>query len=166
MKYKLKEKLLQTTIKHLQEDVNSLELIALKEKSFATSNEMQQEGKYDTRKVEASYLAGAQARRVEELKANLTIFEKFNCEDYSLKNDIGIGSLVKCKKEELENGSSFYFFISPGVGGQTIELDNKTIQFISKISPLGKALLNSMVGESFELKTPKIRTTYTIIGQV
>ena len=140
---------------HIEEELHALNTIAKKEKSFATSNEMQQEGKYDTRKIEASYLAGAQARRVDELNRELNKFKNLSGEDVSKQNEIFVGTLVKCIKKEDLTESICYYFLSPGMGGIQITHEEKIIQVISNQSPIGKELMQLERGDSFELKTKK-----------
>jgi transcription elongation GreA/GreB family factor len=165
MNFKFKETFLQNILDQLKYNLDSLITIAEKEKSFAISNEMQAEGKYDTRKVEASYLAGAQARRVQELKNNYSLFKNLICEDYSQDEELKVGSLIECIKEENQKYLTCYFFISPGAGGQSFELNNKNVQIVSQSSPIGKALLSANVGEEFELTVKNRKVHYTVSSQ-
>jgi len=56
-----------------QKDLDEAQNAALNAESFKFEDSMKQEGKYDTRSIEAGYLAGAQKKRVEELKQELTV---------------------------------------------------------------------------------------------
>lgn len=129
--------------------------IAQAEKDFANNNEMKQEGKYDTRKIEASYLAGAQARRVAELEMELNKFQNLPLEDYSGQSEVFLGTLVRCQKHRANGTEEVSYFLSPGMGGLQFDVNQTTIQVISKDSPIGKELLQVEVGDSFELKTKK-----------
>ncbi|MBT7609656.1 MAG: hypothetical protein HN576_07860 [Bacteriovoracaceae bacterium] len=166
MDFELKIEFIDKIRNQLKTDLETLQKIAEKEKSFATSKEMQAEGKYDTRKVEASYLAGAQARRVEELKQNYLKLKNFSCKDHSKNLEITVGSLIECFKEDDINSSKCYYFISPGIGGLSFELNNKKIQIVSRFSPIGKALLASHVEDEFELKIKSLKVCLVIKKQV
>src|ERR1035437_3525695 len=72
----------------------------------ATHEQNKAEHKYDTRGLEASYLAHGQSRQAAELEAAIGEFEKLNPRPFADSEAIGLGALV-----ELEHGGekSFYF---------------------------------------------------------
>ena len=166
MDFQFKKHFIQTLISQLSNELDNLDSIAEKERSYATSNELQAEGKYDTRKIEASYLASAQSRRVEELRVNLFKMKDFTVEDYSQSDEIKIGSLVTCEKSNEVLDKICYFFISPATGGQSLELDGLNIQLISQHSPVGQALLNIENGEQFMLNHGKRKLVFLVLAQV
>ena len=59
----------------LRQQLSSMMEAAKNTHEAATGQESKQEGKYDTRGLEASYLAGAQAQQTEKLTESLHIFE-------------------------------------------------------------------------------------------
>jgi transcription elongation GreA/GreB family factor len=166
MDYQFKKYFIQTLINQLSRELEKSDLIAEKERSYATSKDLQAEGKYDTRKIEASYLAGAQSRRVEELRLNLALMRKFHIDDHSQLEEIKIGSLVTCYRSGQEAAKKSYFFISPASGGQILEIDGHNIQLISQHSPIGKALLSIDNGDQFTLDHGKRRLVFTVLSQV
>lgn len=63
-----KHDLIQQVITSLRENLEVLRKAAMETHSNSTDAQSKQEGKYDTRKLEASYLAEAQAEKVVLLK--------------------------------------------------------------------------------------------------
>ena len=79
----------------------------------ATHESSKAESKYDTRGLEASYLARGQSKQAAELEAAIAEFEKLNVRTFADGEAIGIGALV-----ELENGGgNFFYFLGPRAGG-------------------------------------------------
>ena len=75
----------------------------------ATHESSKAESKYDTRGLEASYLARGQSRQAAELEAAIAEFEKLPVKKFGAEDVIGLGALV-----ELENGGeNFFYFIGP-----------------------------------------------------
>src|SRR5271155_1552470 len=70
----------------------------------ATHESSKAESKYDTRGLEASYLARGQSKQAAELEAAIAEFEKLPVKKFADGEAIGIGALV-----ELENGGETFF---------------------------------------------------------
>ena len=77
----------------LKREFKELEEIANSVKQQALDSEMEQEDKWDTRRIEASYLAGAQAKRVEEVKRDLNLIT--NLEIISSNEFISVSNIVE-----------------------------------------------------------------------
>jgi hypothetical protein len=103
-------------------------------KGLSSSDDLKSEGKYDTRAIEAGYLASAQMRRVEELKGELALLDEMIID---LPNEhICVGHLVT-----LEFNSKIqYYFISSTSGGTILQVEGSPILVISAFSPLGREL--------------------------
>lgn len=113
----------------------------------ATHESSKAESKYDTRGLEASYLARGQSRQAAELEAAIAEFEKLPVKKFGAADPIGVGALV-----ELENGGeNFFYFIGPRAGGTEVLLDKKEILVITPQSPLGEQLLGKKQGERPQL---------------
>lgn len=120
-------------------------------KNAATDEESKAENKYDTRGLEASYIAQAQASRAIKIKEDLYNLSKI---DLSPSNSISIGSLVsvyytKQKKE------SFYFLLPSG--GVLVDHNSKNIQSLSLESPLGKTLFKKTCEDTALFRGEKIK---------
>lgn len=121
---------------------------------IATNEESKAENKYDTRGLEASYLAGAQAERVADIKATLASYENLNIRTFSEDDKIALSALV----EICSNGKNSLVLLMPKGGGQNIEFENQQIQVITPLSPLGKNLIGKEVGDVIQVTTAdKIR---------
>ena len=71
------------------------------------------ENKYDTRGLEAAYLAGGQARQAKEISDSLKLYETMTPRDFAPGEPIDLTALV-----ELDtNGARASYFIGPRSGG-------------------------------------------------
>lgn len=113
----------------------------------ATHESSKAESKYDTRGLEASYLARGQSRQAAELEAAIAEFEKLPVKKFGAEDAISLGALV-----ELENGGeNLFYFIGPRAGGTEVLHDKKEILVITPQSPLGEQLLGKKQGERPQL---------------
>ena len=113
----------------------------------ATHESNKAENKYDTRGLEASYLARGQSKQAAELKAAIVEFEKLGVKIFSATDAIGIGALV-----ELEQlGETSFYFLGPRAGGTEIVHDKKEILVITPQSPLGEQLMGKKADQQPQL---------------
>lgn len=127
----------------LRESVTTLEAQAAVARDEATSDESRQESKYDTRAIEAGYLAGAQSRRMMAVVDDLKRFAALPAE--SNGSDIVDGpSLVGLRREDEQTE---YFFVGPGAAGLKVDVDGVRVMLITPSAPLGKALIGAEVGD-------------------
>ena len=113
----------------------------------ATHEQNKAENKYDTRGLEASYLAHGQSKQAAELEAAIVEFEKLNTRPLAADAAICLGALV-----ELEHGGEKTFYlIGPRAGGTEVVHDRKEILVITPQSPLGEQLMGKTAGEQPEL---------------
>ena len=109
----------------------------------ATHESSKAENKYDTRGLEASYLARGQSRQAAEIETAIAEFEKLPVKKFGVDEFIGLGALV-----ELEvGGENLFYFIGPRAGGTEILHDGKKVLVITPQSPLGEQLLGKQRGE-------------------
>jgi transcription elongation GreA/GreB family factor len=126
----------------------------------ATHEQNKAENKYDTRGLEASYLARGQSRQAAEIEAAITEFEKLNVRPFAPGEAIGLGALV-----ELEHhGEKSLYFLGPRAGGTEIIHDKKEILVITPQSPLGEQLLGKKQGERPELNIGGTRQPANIVS--
>ena len=116
---------------------------ALASRTEATHESSKAENKYDTRGLEASYLARGQSKQAAELEAAIAEFAKLGARKFAAGDGIAVGALV-----ELEHGGerSFYF-LGPRAGGTEVIHDRKEILVITPQSPLGEQLLGKKTGD-------------------
>jgi transcription elongation GreA/GreB family factor len=128
-------------------------------KTLTTSAEMKADGKYDTRSIEAGYLAGAQKKRVDELELEGQMISEINLRDFASDEEIAIGAVVSIKYNELVRD----YFICSTAGGTILNIEGDTLLVISVFSPLGSQLIGLTEGESFVMETPKEKRSYDIL---
>ncbi len=125
----------------------------------ATHESSKAESKYDTRGLEASYLARGQSKQAAEIESAIAEFEKLPVKTLDAGEPVQLGALV-----ELENGGeNFYYFIGPRAGGTEVLHDKKEIVVITPQSPLGEQLLGKKQGERPQLTLGSSRQASRII---
>lgn len=141
----------------LAAELDAVERVAAMARDEVSSAETKQEGKYDTRATEASYLARGQAWRVAELRRLKAWFDVFDSARPG-RETIGVGSLV-----QLDGARSGWFLLGP-VGGPTAEVDGTVVRLISPKSPLGKAMGGLEAEDWFEVTSPTGVVEYEVLG--
>lgn len=142
----LKDGLLEEIRAELRRRFDRLTKAAREAHAAATDPGSKAEGKYDTRSLEASYLAAGQARQVEELAADLELFDKLSLPDFGMEDEIDAGALVEVDM----NGESTWFLLAPGAGGLELEWDGRSVTLLTPSSVLYRKLLGLRTGDSAE----------------
>lgn len=135
-------------LRAIQGELDAVERVAAMAREEASSAETRQEGKYDTRATEASYLARGQARRVTALRRLLAWFE-LPPSPPEEPGSIEVGSLVA-----LRRGDELCLAMLVPAGGAKAEFEGLPVLGISPRAPLGAAMLGLEEGEAFEVQTP------------
>ena len=155
-----KKKLITTIIEQLEKDLKSLAQAAQATYEAATHEESKPENEYDTRGLEASYLAGAQAKRVGEIKEVLSMFKLSEIKDFKPLDAIAAMALV-----EVEYQSKLSLvLVMPKGGGIALQFEGKPIQVITPNSVLGEALVGLRAGETAEVETGGKIREYKILS--
>ncbi len=134
-------------IARLTTELESLTSAARATHAEATDEENKAEDKYDTRGLEASYLAHGQSKAAEEAAQSLGQFEALPIKDFSGGEPISLGALVTVEG----SGSTAQYFIGPRAGGTELPLDGSTLLVITPHSPLGRQLMGKRAGDSVQL---------------
>lgn len=113
----------------------------------ATDPQSRAENKYDTRGLEASYLAAGQVRQVMELESAIAAFEALAVRKFTAGEGIGLGALVELR----QNGAPMLYFIGPAAGGTEVQVGKREVLVITPQSPLGGQLQGHRAGDQFEL---------------
>lgn len=156
----MKKQILDELIQRARTELAGLEASAKSNRDFATDQEFKAESKYDTRALEASYLASAEAKRVEELKLEIQILEEVDVDSSKKLGEISIGALVELEHQEQKR----LYFLIPTAGGTVIKVDNEAVMVVSVFSPIGDALLGLKKGDEFEVETPKETRLYQVLN--
>lgn len=126
--------------------------------AYKTQDDMKQEGKYDTRAIEAGYLAGAQKKRIEEIEQEINMLEEIDLGLSSSVNDVMTGSLVLLEHNNIEK----HYFLSPTCGGKLLTVGGEPVLVISVFSPLGQELVGATVGEEVSIEIKENIKSYNI----
>lgn len=138
-----KRVLIEKLIHKLEEEHRSLAEAALHTYEAATHEESEPEDQYDTRGLEASYLAGAQAKRVAEVEQVLHTIRSVPFRKFAEEDPIAATALVKLDHD----GKMNYCLLLPQGGGLSIDHDGHHVQVITPKSPLGEALIGRTTGD-------------------
>lgn len=112
-------------------------------KENATGDETKSDGKYDTRAIEAGYLASAQAEQAEKLTEAVRLFSTFDPPLYDDDQAIGSGALV----ETEHDGEIIFYLLAPAGGGHTVEYDGFDCIVLTPEARLYQELLGTKAGE-------------------
>lgn len=126
----------------------------------ATHEESKAEDQYDTRGLEASYLAGAQAKRTKELEDAIRRYTTTKPRSFSADEPIALTALVTVATGEKES----VYFIGPEAGGMKFDQNGIEITVITPKSPLGKELIGRHIEDDFELITGGKKRCCDIVG--
>ncbi|MGD1979069.1 MAG: hypothetical protein PVJ98_06745 [Akkermansiaceae bacterium] len=136
------------------------EKIAVLKSALAESNEnasgeeTRSEGTYDTRAIEASYLAEAQREQLSLAEQSLALFETFEPTDFQPTDAIAPGALV----EADQDGEICFYLLAPTGGGLVTDYLGCDVTVITPDSRLYQELLEKKMGE--EIDQPAL----TILG--
>ncbi len=147
----MKSELLTRIRAELRARLDRLSKAAFEAHAAATDPGSKAEGKYDTRSLEASYLAAGQARQVDELAESVRVFETLSLPDFGMDDEIDAGALVEV---ELNDETS-WFLLVPASGGLVIDHATLEITLLTPDSALYRKLLGMRVGESLDM--PRLR---------
>jgi transcription elongation GreA/GreB family factor len=126
----------------------------------ATHEQNKAEDKYDTRGLEASYLARGQSKQAAEIESAIAEFEKLAVRKFADGEAIGLGALA-----ELETGGEHsFYFIGPRAGGTEVLHDKKEILVITPQSPLGEQLMGKKTGDQPQLNFGGVKQAAKILS--
>jgi len=126
----------------------------------ATHEQNKAENKYDTRGLEASYLAHGQSRQALETKAAIAAFEQLETHAFGGDAPIELGALVELE----QNGKRLLYFIGPKAGGTEVVQNGREILVITPQSPLGAQLQGKKQGDRLQLTLAGARDSYRVVS--
>ncbi|MGO8838793.1 MAG: GreA/GreB family elongation factor [Limisphaerales bacterium] len=153
-----KRALIRKIVDRLTEELRVYFRAAQAARAEATDEQSRAENKYDTRGLEASYLARGQSRQAAETQAAIAAFEKLNTRKFGADEPIDVGAFV-----ELEfDGEKMAYFIGPRAGGTEVAHDKREVLVITPQSPLGEQLLGKKQGEVLKLNLAGAQNQYRV----
>lgn len=153
-----KQLVLQKVIAHLKQQVADYAAAAQTSRAEATDEENQAEDKYDTRGLEASYLAAGQSRQMAEAAVALQKFATMVLPRFAPGAPIDVGALVELKTKR----EASVYFIGPAAGGTEVEDQGRLVLVLTPQSPLGAQLMGHKEGERLKIKIGPLTDEYTI----
>ena len=154
-----KSLLIDEIVRVLNEELTTILSAAKFAREAATHEESKPEDQYDTRGLEASYLAGAQSERALQIERLIAMYKQLPVTTIQSNEQIGIGSLIEI---ESNRKRQWYFLVQQG-GGISVTLDGKTILVITPSAPLGEAIFGKKSGELVEVEVQNKIREYHII---
>jgi transcription elongation GreA/GreB family factor len=140
-----KSDLLKQIVSALADNLSVLDKAARASHFEATHESSKAENKYDTRGLEAAYLAGGQARVAKEIIDAINLYQEMTPRDFAAGDEIDIGAVVEVKNARDVST----YFIGPKSGGLEVQLDKKEIVVITPQSPLGQNLMGKKAGDKW-----------------
>ena len=124
----------------------------------ATDPDSKAENKYDTRNLEASYLARGQSKQAAEIEAAIEAFGKLDGRAFAPGEPAELGALV-----ELEGaGERTSYFIGPKAGGTEVIHQKREVLVITPASPLGEQLMGRKQGEYLQMNIAGATNKYLV----
>ncbi len=153
-----KSQLLKEIVAALGESLETLERAARASHNEATHESSRAESKYDTRGLEAAYLAGGQARQAREIMESMKLYSSLETRDFAAGDLIDLTAVVKLETD----GAPFLYFIGPKSGGVEVNFNGDEITVITPQSPLGQNLVGKKTGQSWTAKVGASNVKYKI----
>lgn len=154
-----KSLLLKQIVASLNESLAVLEKAARASHAEATHESSKAENKYDTRGLEAAYLAGGQARQAKEILDSIKLYQALRLRDFGLDDPVDLSALVNL---QTDNSSALYF-IGPKSGGLEVECEGKEIVVLTPQSPLGQTLVGKKMGNRWTANVGGSTVKYQIV---
>lgn len=142
-----KHDLIQQVTTALQSDLDVLRKAAMETHQDSTGAESKAEGKYDTRGLEASYLAEAQAGKVLHLEESISKLKQLSTDDVEDDQPIAPGCMVIVSTDD----NDLSYMMLPAGGGMSLSSQGLEFIVVTPDSPIGAALLGKYLGNKVEL---------------
>ncbi|MDB6079005.1 MAG: hypothetical protein JWO82_2752 [Akkermansiaceae bacterium] len=139
----MKSALLEKIRHELRAQLERLSKAALDAHAAATDPGSKAESKYDTRSLEASYLAVGQAKQVTDAAEAVRLFENLTLPDFTMEDAVDFGALVETDMD----GESEWFLLVPAAGGMVVEHHGMEITLLTPESGLYGKLVGMKTGD-------------------
>ena len=128
----------------------------------ATDEQSRAENKYDTRGLEASYLAHGQSRQALETIRAREQFMALDARDILPNEPIAVGALIELAGAD----ETLFYFLGPAAGGMEVECDGQEVLVVTAQSPLGRVLIGKQPGEQVEWGAGGTHVVYRVTRTV
>lgn len=158
MQISKKRALIERIVAQLADGLEGFARAARSAHAEATHESSKAENKYDTRGLEAAYLARGQSKQVAEIEQAITEFQALELREFTPEEEIDVGAVVELKSKR---DRSFYF-IGPRAGGTEVMHEQKEILVITPSSPLGQQIVGRKQGDQVKLQIAGASTEFEI----
>jgi transcription elongation GreA/GreB family factor len=155
-----KAQLIKQIIASLTESLGVLEKASRASHEEATHESSKAESKYDTRGLEAAYLAGGQARQARDILDSIKAYEVLATREFAPGEPIDLTAVVELDTD----GTHSIYFICPKNGGVEIKHQRTEIMVITPQSPLGQNLMGRKAGTRWAAKLGGLTVNYHIVS--
>ena len=138
-----KREVLEKIVARLDEELARYTQAARNAQADATDDQSRAENKYDTRGLEASYLARGQSRQAMETVQAREQFAALDARDFAPGEEVGVGALA----ELAGHGERVWCFVGPSAGGTEVVCGGQEVIVVTGQSPLGQELIGKRAGE-------------------
>lgn len=145
----------------LAKDLEAITVSAKASFATATDDEHRAEHKYDTFKLESSFLARGQAKRVDDLTEALESLRMLPVKALPKGSPVQLGALVRLKADD---GATRTLLFGSAAGGEMLLADGEEITVVTSRSPLGEAVLGKVAGETFKIKIGPTLQTFKVLS--
>ena len=153
-----KRALIAAIIARLTDELDVYFKAAQASRAEATHEQSKAENKYDTRGLEASYLARGQSRQAAEIEAAIAAFEKLDARPFAAGEPIGLGALVELQ----HRAETTTYFVGPRAGGTEVVHERQDVLVITPQSPLGQQLLGKKHGDLLKINLAGATNQYRV----
>src|SRR6267378_599613 len=147
-------------IEALHDSLAVLEKAARAAHAEATHESSKAENKYDTRGLEAAYLAGGQARQAREILESIKVYSALHLKEFGATEPIDLSAVVELETERTIG----IYFIGPRSVGFEVEYEGAEIIVITPQSPLGQQLMGKNTGQRWTANFNGSRRSYRIVS--
>ena len=152
--------LIRKLIAHLTDELALYARAARAAHAEATHEQSKAENKYDTRGLEASYLARGQSRQAAEIEQAISQFQALVVRDFGPKEPIDVGALVELESQ----GEHSLYFVGPRAGGTEISHGKHEVLVITPQSPLGQQLVGKKQGDRLQLEIAGSSRAFVVLA--
>jgi hypothetical protein len=153
-----KRALVNQIIAHLRSELELLAKAARAAHSEATHESSKAENKYDTRGLEASYLARGQSRQALEAAQAIEELQKLPLREFTSSDEIDVGAFVELASKRERN----FYFLAPRAGGTEVTFEGQEVLVITPQSPLGQQIAGRKQGDKIKLSIAGVTNEFRV----
>lgn len=156
----MKKDVIKTIIERLRAELELYFRAARAAHAEATHEQSKAENKYDTRGLEASYLARGQSKQAAEIASAIKQFESLAVRSFGPEDPVDVGALVELQTRKERT----LYFIGPCAGGTEVVCADREVLVITPQSPLGQQLIGKIRGDRIDVTMAGSQNRYRIVA--